>query len=1171
VKEGTHAQVTLLVIVGIVILITIIGVISLRQYLTTDQIQNQAEETLNEFIQVNSLEQYVTSCLDNVAVEGLLLLGEQGGVIYEEQGGLTPFDDAGLGVNHTYFDPTASGNAQRISYAIGDTVDCPLASIFPVEVDLEASYTSEYPVKNVYFSNYATTYLAPYTGTDFPGCNGLGQQISRRSGYLGLNKLPPLCSYNGSNSLEQGAVTCAINHYDTLSQPNSMQRQLESYIAHNLGNCVNFSYYENVFADFNISLRDEEVAVNTILKSPRGITIEANYPFTVSLPGAGAVYQSASFQSSLDVNIRSLYSFIFDIIFNSVRDPFFNIEENYSSLASYSDSFSFERFESGSENLVPLNEFDDVFVFTDQVAEIQGRQFTFQTAIKQRKPALEYMRDPTQSVVYNGQPLDYLFYSNGSVEFYPEAVDPDGDNITFTYYGWKETYDEYFNYTACLENLNGCTIETHAQYIQRIETDPGLLSASTQYTATQQYVGPINLTPEDIGYHEIQILIEDEHGAQDFQTIRFLVFDTPLAIANGSNLYDDINNSYASPEELYQIDASGSVISVFLGDDGTFNSFIFQEENEPFYLETDAALDPLNFNKPWIPFFGSTLLEFSQVVDNFFNKSFYSSLPQEVSITVIAGQDDGTGIGNSIYSLPTTVDVQVVDCLPHGYNATLGTFNSYPLPLQNNGNFYTNLWGVDHFGQPNVCCAPTQPLTTPLQGGNIKPSSEVCFDTEELGQDYIACYPFADASGTPQSLFSDRMNVDVAENDIRMLTPQNYQDAGLGSYNIDLFSGVNILFNRNNPQINDVFSVTQSQRCSGLRGNSCGGEIESDWDVIAPCTDLQPMHGVPNWQIARCSGPGASFFGSTTPLSESSCVGANAENTPFTGGYACHDYTYFSFAQSFEKIFLSSTFSGNYDSFVNEYNPAERNLISNGYCAPFANASIDFSTDTVTVVLPLQTQQAAENFRCAATCGNGECDYTLLSQCSCNRATECSGVSASALNFYEYVCASDAVCTNTCQPEPQAAPLGGGNSPTTKEACYCQATNAPGLNSGTPVNQWFDPANNYQLNGSSVTNQLCCHASIGNTLTTQNFVPGAPVCVAGEQVDHFAIFDSQNANLGFNNGDNRMLSCDGNLFFCGENNVTQETPSNSFTLVPNGTSGSYSCPVTCDGVTHKWI
>ena len=168
--RGVKGQVTIFVILGIVLLLSFVFIISMQQDSLNKKLDAQAKNAVTDFVEVNSLNQYVSGCLDLVASDGLLLLGEQGGVLYEYQGGLTPSPNTSNGFVEgrdymplTFYrqergnDPISNESRvyleevnRNISYGVMSRVECQEFK-GPYPAILEAEATSYYPVKTYFF------------------------------------------------------------------------------------------------------------------------------------------------------------------------------------------------------------------------------------------------------------------------------------------------------------------------------------------------------------------------------------------------------------------------------------------------------------------------------------------------------------------------------------------------------------------------------------------------------------------------------------------------------------------------------------------------------------------------------------------------------------------------------------------------------------------------------------------------------------------------------------------------------------------------------------------------------------------------------------------------------------------------------------------------------------
>ena len=306
-----RGQVTLLVIIGIILLVVVGIILSLQRVALDEKLNTQAQASINDFLEINAINYYVTSCLDRVSTQGLVLLGEQGGVIYDYQGGLT--NSSGLvkgrdyipySFKHVILNDTGGREnislERNVSYVIGDVISCP--SFFPyITTNYSIPTTSFHPVRERYLSEYESSFLNNYYQTP-SGCKGLGISNLRASysGYLGSNNLAYLCEKDGPNDVPFNPLlsrtpACRSIDFDNIVLPDSFQRQLQSYVANNLGTCVNFSHYTEMRGN-NISVDENKTNVSIVLQYPKGMTVRAKYPFTISINGHQPIVQQILFQ-----------------------------------------------------------------------------------------------------------------------------------------------------------------------------------------------------------------------------------------------------------------------------------------------------------------------------------------------------------------------------------------------------------------------------------------------------------------------------------------------------------------------------------------------------------------------------------------------------------------------------------------------------------------------------------------------------------------------------------------------------------------------------------------------------------------------------------------------------------------------------------------------------------
>ena len=85
---GKRGQFTIFVVLGIVLIAAFAFMLFARNIVVQTQLQNKADNIINQVLQTSSIEHYVTSCVNRVTDEAVVRLGLQGGVLYDYQGGI---------------------------------------------------------------------------------------------------------------------------------------------------------------------------------------------------------------------------------------------------------------------------------------------------------------------------------------------------------------------------------------------------------------------------------------------------------------------------------------------------------------------------------------------------------------------------------------------------------------------------------------------------------------------------------------------------------------------------------------------------------------------------------------------------------------------------------------------------------------------------------------------------------------------------------------------------------------------------------------------------------------------------------------------------------------------------------------------------------------------------
>ena len=1098
-----NAQVTLFVIIGLILLITVSMILYAQRLSLNTKLETQARQVVNSFVEQNSLNQYVKGCLDLVASDGLLLLGEQGGVIFEYQGGLSPstnFIEGRDYLPNTFFRRERGPNGTIIyeevnrntSYAVKARVSGCAQFVGPfIANDFTNDYFSYYPTKETYFKDFIRKFRKHYVNG---GCYGYYQKPHiASSGFLGENDFPRLCSYNGSNKFDPFSriQPCQPQEYDSQYDPTSFQRQLESYIKNNLGSCINLSLYEK-YSGTPLHIDESKVNVSVIFEQPRGLIVKATYPLTIQV-SQREISETTSFQTELDTNIRKLYRYISKLLIDYVRDPKYNLTRDWNDTSKnpyYQDTFEMFYYSPSCQNCQQqASAQDHLLTFVDHSSILKGRPWSITLAIKQRNPVLDYLHEEGLDSTFNGEKIDYQFFANSTATIDPIAIDPDGGNITYIFKGWKEDYDEYLNWTECSQNPQ-CNLTTLQQFIERIEDAPRKWSNSDDFR-TSRRTASINTSFSDVGLHNVTVVVRDKDGRTDFQIIRVLVFDLPIARLNQSNGYDDINDEWASIEDPFTIDASASTASMIAG--GTINAYVYSDQySQGFFIITNES--KINISNYYL-----------NATQDFFKKNNYDSSTPEAQtnhyldheINLFVRQNDS---GVVVQSTTASRTIHVAECLPHFYNQQNSgqAFN----PLSDFSEEYDASKGFD---TAHVCCEPIVHPTnfSDMGGGIIVDNNFICREKNFNMTRPDLSKPYDTLNKSIKDIQdSSTGEVWSVQFDFSTASPLTIFPSSL-SQNTNLRSA----------NTNDIFSASFKQRCSGLRGNTCGGDFSISWSST-PCNDF----GNVDDQFARCQGPAREQGSYLAPLT----------NTEYHEALECKN---FDEGHSYEKDILGIDSSSPTTAWSNK----EKEHIAYGECAPPRQAKLDQNGNLIIDFSSSSAYSIHSNsqnpYICKATCDptTGQCDYWNKENCEINiignqAGSVCNGLKPTNFDFSNnklFFCKGIGIA---CDYEANTFVINHGGP----ESCYCRTTgSSPFSEQEATNNEYYFPG---QVND-------CCVAGV--TIAPGN--NANKVCYNGVVYNNSDIW-----------GNNKLLSFNGNIYCCANQNNQCLGQGPSITIINQG-------------------
>lgn len=873
------AQITAFILLGMVILGVFGSVIYITNYISDIQLQKKVDAIVSDIIQNTPINFYVNECLDNSLRDGLYLIGRQGGFIFPYQEGAF-LDDGWYGESY-----------------------------------LDNSF--------IFYNNFNITYLIQKLDPRFPNNNDVPyypceeHYSSEDSDNPCEFRYPPDQLYHyGSNPLFYGDA----NYYTLLKEEKvdpwvgaSVQEQLEHFINLGIKFCTNFTAI-GMRLGYNIT----EGNITTDVKfGIEDVGANLRFPLVITVAGHEPVTRMFDFFEKEDVRLGLLYKILRILIdpesgTNSEQTNLtFNITKEFESInRSLADIGGiFFKMDKNIVDFNPETHYNDIIILNDTFSRLGGDNFyIFQFARQNRIPSLDYICDdpnnppqcPTESPPGSGIEYDFTVPFGHPIKIRPKAYDPDEDPLLFNYSGWLETRFEFWNDTKFVElmdTLDNCTwfpqncVEVDEDIQPQIWTNsnPGWqLGFQVNYTTQERDIGAHNLTVSVSDYEAVP-------GFTDWQTLRILVVDHPIADAdNSNNDYEDIPRTFASIEDVYWLDATASRGRFCKPWRYTWKDDS-EEQNPLFPVLGEIGIPKVGMPyPPWFPesrFFD--IRDMTGVFNNYIDPST-GNPPKLHKINLSIRQ---TGCGDQLQLVDTdTIEVNVTLCLPHRSSSAPYPYNNIPEnPLFTAYSEITD----DQFQGSHVCCSDVIG-----DWGNYNDDSTECYNFQaytckpDENKEYYPADRTVTDDGTIQAILSD---IDTEIHDSNFEGPPTRDKALiLGPGDIYLTD-------------NDVYKRVFTQDCSGFRGNACSGTFTDNFVVATGCNDL-----LDPGQDERCEGPcspgSGCFF---DPGLEESC--------DFSDTSGCYDYA---IGETFEFSYLQLEWA---DGICNNHWKLSENDTANGY------------------------------------------------------------------------------------------------------------------------------------------------------------------------------------------------------------------------------------------------
>ena len=257
------SQVTMLMIVGLVIFITISLVLYLYKSTIKKYSQQAIKKTQEASFDSQTIKQFVTKCLDKLAKDAIILLGRQGGYIYTSQGGtLIDYNDVDEGIFFVKY------NGHNVAYNILPPKFAPQAPIYPWE-----SFPYETDTSNTEIFE----------------------------GYFGTNNIPPLYSYEGQHSI---------------------QTQIETFVDNQISSCANISLFESQGYDAELLGSKTQVTIGST-----DVSVNSIIPLKITNTATKETSEMKYFSTKLDIRLKDIYYFIIRLTDHDTKNIKFNLSD----------------------------------------------------------------------------------------------------------------------------------------------------------------------------------------------------------------------------------------------------------------------------------------------------------------------------------------------------------------------------------------------------------------------------------------------------------------------------------------------------------------------------------------------------------------------------------------------------------------------------------------------------------------------------------------------------------------------------------------------------------------------------------------------------------------------------------------------------------------------------
>jgi hypothetical protein len=625
------AQITLFLLIPLILLASFALVFYFANVASQSNAQQKAELLFSDTMQEQSLSNYIESCIKTTTEDAIKTISKQGGFFFQDQ----------KGAMITWEIPTTNHKGQKIAYQIYNPSPKMVSSNYLYPCYTAKAYVP--PIMKGEYCHQNYNHLLPYyifgtTGDPIKGIN------------------PDLCeAYNYSKA----GYKCFCQECTGYS----IETQLEKHIKQNLPSCLNFSN----FPDYNIEAGN--LSVDIIIEN-QGLTTNINYPIKISAKGQPSYSRKEKFSAQIPLRIKSIYQAARNIIDQEINNLSF--------------SFPKDAFKLNIPNLdfqkIKTKDNSYIFRINDSSYLINGENYIFQFAVKNRPPALDYYNP--DNCYFDGQYYHVCAVAGETITLSPIAYDPDDDTLSYNYEGWKADYNSLWTTTSS-------NPEPHQEIF---ETNYNHWHNSQIYQETNR-IASYKTDQYDVGKHNITIVVYDQMGLKDQQQVKVLINKRPDAYFTAHSIYNDIPKGKVSSEDPIFLNATYSKQAM------SSSNLQYQWQN----IKTGEEW-PYNTENKVLSFPASLQV----------NNIFTPNTEQTFKLTVLSKQ-------NLIGQYESSFNI--LECLPHRENSAPYPFNTY------NNDPHPNTFSNNDLLANHTCCSDG---TDGYAFGQIK-TNQPCYHLVDYG------------------------------------------------------------------------------------------------------------------------------------------------------------------------------------------------------------------------------------------------------------------------------------------------------------------------------------------------------------------------------------------------------------------------------------------------------